>query len=409
VARAVDLERKSPGADIGPLPDTWRVAKIGELAEVKYGKANPKSKGPVPVVGSGGVFAWTDQASVDGPTIVVGRKGTAGAAQYFEGPCYPSDTTFYLVWKAKDADPLYVFYCLAGMPLSGEHARTTLPSLQRPYLEAHPIPLPPLSEQRAIASVLTAVRQAIETTEAVIEAMEVLKKSLMRHLFTFGPVANDSADDTALKETDVGLIPRDWETLAVSEVVALMQYGANTRAEPEGTYPILRMNNLTNGRIDISNLKYVDLDARSAQRFKLEPGDLLFNRTNSQDLVGKTSLFDLPEHFVFASYLIRVKCNANRANPRFLNAYLNWDKTQSRLRMLATRGVGQSNISASKLRGLLICLPPADVQSDIADCLRTVDRKIDRERYRRECLGFLFKSLLRDLMTGRIRVDGESA
>jgi type I restriction enzyme S subunit len=271
------------------------------------------------------------------------------------------------------------------------------------------IPLPPLAEQRAIVGVLSAVRGEIDATEAVIEAARALRKSLMRYLFTFGPVATDRADDTALRETDVGLIPKDWETLAVSEVVALMQYGANTRAGPEGAYPILRMNNLTDGRIDISNLKYVDLDAQSAQRFKLEPGDLLFNRTNSLDLVGKTSLFDLPEHFVFASYLIRVKCNADRANPRFLNAYMNWDKTQSRLRMLATRGVGQSNISASKLRGLLICLPPADVQSVIAGLLHTVDRKIDRERYRRECLGFLFKSLLRDLMTGRIRVDGESA
>jgi len=87
--------------EIGVLPEEWEVVRLGEIAEVKYGKANPKDSGQIPVIGSGGVFATTSNPLVDYPTIVVGRKGTAGKVWFCPTPCYPSDTTFFSTMESR--------------------------------------------------------------------------------------------------------------------------------------------------------------------------------------------------------------------------------------------------------------------------------------------------------------------
>jgi len=172
--------------EIGLVPEHWEVVRLGELANIRYGKAKPKTSGSIPVIGSGGIYAWTDQALVDFPTLIIGRKGTAGQVWLVRGSCWPSDTTFYLEWHIPDcraiADFLYCVFLLN--PLSGEHAKTTLPSLQRHDLENYLIPLPPIHEQQEIAHILQAVDQKIEAEKAKKQALETLFQSLLHNLMT---------------------------------------------------------------------------------------------------------------------------------------------------------------------------------------------------------------------------------
>jgi type I restriction enzyme, S subunit len=279
------------------------------------------------------------------------------------------------------------------------HPRTSWKSLQR-----FEFFLPPLPEQRAIAHVLSTVRKSIEASERVIAAARELKRSLMKYLFTYGPVPVDQADQVKLKETEVGLVPEEWEVVRLGDVITKTQYGLNTRGELEGAYPILRMNNLFDGRISTDNLKYVNIDNAIYDNYRLNWGDVLFNRTNSLELVGKTALFDLAGDYVFASYLIRVIKNKNNLYPEFLNFYMNWEKTQNRLRGLATRGVSQSNISATKLRSLVIPLPENTIQMFIVEKFAALDEKINAENNRKRSLEATFTSLLHNLMTGKVRV-----
>ena len=102
------------------------------------------------------------------------------------------------------------------------------------------------------------------------------------------------------------------------------------------------MNNLVDGKVDVSNLKFVELDTTQLEKFVLHPNDILFNRTNSYDLVGKTAIFDQTSPYVFASYLVRVVPNIVRLQPEFLNYGLNYERTQARLKKMATRGVSRS-------------------------------------------------------------------
>ena len=170
---------------------------------------------------------------------------------------------------------------------------------------------------------------------------------------------------------------------------------------------MLRMNNLIDGRIDTSDLKYVDLNPNDLLKFKLHKGDVLFNRTNSYDLVGKTAIFDKEGVFVFASYLIRIVPKPTQLIPGYLNYYLNWERAQHRLKAIASRGVSQSNISATKLKQFEIALPPLFEQCEIARILQTIDRKIEAEENRKRALEGLFKSLLHHLMTAKVRMPKE--
>ena len=169
--------------DIGMIPKEWEVVRLGDVAEVKYGKATPKDEGKIPVVGSGGIFSYTSMPLLKEPTIIIGRKGTAGKAWLMLEPCYPSDTTFYLVLK-KNIDLSFLFSFIISNPLSGEHAKTTLPSLQRHELENFQIPLPPLPIQQKIASILSAIDAKIEAEVNKKKALEALFKSMLHHLMT---------------------------------------------------------------------------------------------------------------------------------------------------------------------------------------------------------------------------------
>jgi len=172
--------------EIGPIPAHWRVVRLGEIARVKYGKAKPINEhGNIPVIGSGGIYGWTAEAAVDFATLIIGRKGTAGQVWLSETPSWPSDTTFYLEWKSHTTvDVRFIYGWFLLNPLSGEHAKTTIPSLQRPDLENSLVPLPPLDEQREIARMLQAVDAKIAAEQARRAALEELFKTLLHQLMS---------------------------------------------------------------------------------------------------------------------------------------------------------------------------------------------------------------------------------
>ncbi len=170
--------------EIGLIPKDWEVVRLGEVAGVKYGKANPKDNGKIPVIGSGGIYSYTSKPLINYATIIIGRKGTAGKVWLMLEPSYPSDTTFYLEWKNNQINVPFIFYYMSINTLSGEHAKTTLPSLQKPELEKFKIPLPPLHIQQQIAEILKTVDDKIQAEENKKKALESLFKSMLNNLMT---------------------------------------------------------------------------------------------------------------------------------------------------------------------------------------------------------------------------------
>ena len=260
------------------------------------------------------------------------------------------------------------------------------------------VPLPPMEDQRQIASALNSVRSAMHVHKRSEDTAQALKRAAMQQLFTRG------LRGEAQKETEIGPVPEGWEVAAIDDVAVTTQYGLSVRGQTSGSYPILRMNCQEDGKVHYRDIQFVDLDAESFDRFRVRPGDLLFNRTNSIDLVGRMAIIEDDRPTVFASYLVRLVVDADRCMPEFLNYFMNWPRTQGEIKKLASRAIGQANINATKLRTILFPLPAIDEQREIVAILDTIDRKIDLHRRKRDVLDELFKSLLHKLMTGEIRV-----
>ena len=413
---------------VGPLPETWDVVSLGDVVSQRSERAGDRDLEVMSCSKIHGVILQSEKfkrrvASKNTARYKVIRPGafvydsmllwdgSIGRNNYdFAGVVSPA---YYVFEASPEVSGAFLELLLRARPIMIPQYNRISEGTNRRRRKATfddfvriPVPFPPLPEQRAIAHVLRTVQRAREATDGVIAAVRELKRSLMRHLFTYGPVPVGEAERVELQDTEIGAIPVDWEVVALGQAIKGTQYGTSIRAESTGKYPMLRMNNLVNGRVDTRDLKYIDLDDDELAKFKVNRGDVLFNRTNSFELVGKTSIFDLEGDYVFASYLVRVIGDGRKLHPSYLNYFLNWQSAQDRLKQLATRGVSQSNISATKLRGFNIGLPSLPEQREIARILSVADAKIAAEEARREALDGLFHSLLHHLMTGRIRTQG---
>jgi type I restriction enzyme S subunit len=210
----------------------------------------------------------------------------------------------YLVWEATDANNYFLDFLLRTPQLLNEYLRVASGVVQRrravrkgTFLNIR-IPLPPPPEQQSIVQVLQTVHEAIQVRRDELVLENARKNALMEHFFKHG-IRNEQS-----RTSEIGEIPVNWSVKYLENFLLETQYGLSLPLGLSGKYPVLRMNNLQDGFISFKDIKYVDLENATFQKFKLNKGDLLFNRTNSYELVGKTSLFDSDEAVVFASYLI---------------------------------------------------------------------------------------------------------
>ncbi len=260
---------------------------------------------------------------------------------------------------------------------------------------------PPVQEQHNIVFILSTVDQAIERTQEVIDQTARLKKGLMQELLTKG------IGHTEFKEVQIGQkkveVAEEWTLETFNQITSKIQYGLSQKMELEGQYPIFRMNNIENGYMVDRPLKFVNLNDNDFKKFGLNKGDILFNRTNSIDLVGKTGIFLLDGDYVFASYLIRLVSN-DLVFPSYLNYYMNSFIAQSYFFSVATRGASQANINARNLSKTRLPLPPKEEQEEILSVLKCIDGKINAEEKYLDQLKEMKNGLMQDLLTGKVRV-----
>ena len=425
MTKEIEKEESFRETEVGLIPEDWEVVRLGDAASYLKAGGTPRRSikkywgGSIPFVRIGDITAvnkyiYTTKGMITEEglknssawlvpenSVLLSMYASIGEAAITKIPLATNQAILAIIPK-ENVDVEFLFYCLKyhGKRLYSFIVQTTQKNVNRAITENLKIPRPPLPEQQKIAKVLGTIQTAVKQQNKIIEAAKNLKKSLMQKLFTKG------LGHTEFKETEIGPMPIDWKKMKLGDddILTSTQYGLSLRGRTEGKYPILRMNNLVNGYVDINDLQFVDVDDEVFRKFKLVKGDILFNRTNSIELVGKTSIFTLEGNFVFASYLIRLIINPKTINPYFLNFYLNWDATQVRLKSLASRGVSQANISATRLKTLNIPLPPLPEQQEIAHILSTADKKIEVEEKRKTTLNGLFKTMLHKLMTGEIRL-----
>ena len=168
--------------------------------------------------------------------------------------------------------------------------------------------------------------------------------------------------------------PMGWEVRAIGELTTDVKYGTSAKASDAGKYKYLRMNNLTyDGGVDLSDLKYIDMSDDELEKYVVRKGDILFNRTNSIELVGKTALFDIDEDMIIAGYIIRVRLQ-KEVSPVFFTRFMNLEHMKMQLQAMAKGAVTQANINAQEMKSIGVYLPPLTLQNRFAAFVEQVDK-----------------------------------
>lgn len=283
-------------------------------------------------------------------------------------------------------DPRYLWHAVGRLTptLVAEGRGSTFLQVGRDAISSLPLPLPPLPEQRRIAAILDEADALRRKRREALGLLDELLRSAFLEMFG-DPVTN----------------PRGWETVAMREVIADSQYGTAEKANTDGVgLPVLRMNNLGyDGSWDLSDLKHCAITDADREKFTVQPGDLLFNRTNSPELVGKTGVWKLDEPFAFAGYLIRIRFDTSRVLPDYVAGYLNSAAGKRYLFERAKPSNNMSNFNATMFGEIPLHVPPLDVQRDFAEAIIGVSGERTRFEAGVTASEALFDSLLHRAFT----------
>ena len=196
--------------------------------------------------------------------------------------------------------------------------------------------------------------------------------------------------------------PKGFEFCTIRDLVCEVKYGTSAKASDIGQYPYLRMNNITySGYWDLTNLKYIDIPVRDRDKYLVKKGDILFNRTNSKELVGKTGVYSFNEEMAIAGYLIRVRVNS-LANPYYIWGYLNSNHGKSTLENMCKNIVGMANINAQELQNITILKPPTELQNKFAEIIEKIEVQKQLTQRSIKKSEELFQSLLQRAFRGAL-------
>ena len=220
------------------------------------------------------------------------------------------------------------------------------------------------SIQQSITSELDAIQTMIDGYKAQIADLDSLAQSIF--LDMFGDIVNNE---------------RKWNFKKFGSLASSINYGTSSPAVDGGKYKYLRMGNITdNGHLDFQDMKYIDIPDNEIEKYIVRKGDILFNRTNSREKVGKTACFMEDENMVIAGYIIRVRLNEMKTLPIYVAQAFNTPKMKAHLRKLARGSVGQANINSKELSNIEISVPPIDFQQQFATRIEAIEKQKEQIR-----------------------------
>lgn len=273
----------------------------------------------------------------------------------------------------------YVYWMLQSesfqAPLMGI-SRTAQAGFNKEDLSTFAMPLPPLSEQQRIVdrieSLFAKLDEAKQKAQDSLDSFETRKAAILHKAFT--------GELTAQWRKEHGVGMESWENVSVSEICHSLKYGTAKKSSSEGTVVVIRMGNLQDGEISWDDLAYSN-DEEDIEKYKLVPGDVLFNRTNSPALVGKTSIYRGEYPAIYAGYLIKLDYDRSRIIGDYLNYSLNTVSAKQYCNSVKTDGVNQSNINAKKIGAYIFAMPQIDEQAEI---VRLLDDLLIKEQQAKE-------------------------
>jgi type I restriction enzyme S subunit len=259
----------------------------------------------------------------------------------------------------------FLYYLLLSpfvfQQFNSKAAGSTVRNLNIALVSSVDVPIPPLTEQKRIVAILD------EAFLAIAKAKENAKQNLKNAKELFECILDDVLYD------------KKWEVKELGEVCIKVEYGSSTKSTSEGKLPVLRMGNIQNRRFTWDSLMYSNNEEDNKQ-YSLKYNDVLFNRTNSPELVGKTAIYKSEMPAIFAGYLIRIHRKEDLLDADYLNYYLNSKMANDYGKTVVISSVNQANINGTKLKTYPIPLPPLKEQKSIVqklDALSAETKKLE--------------------------------
>ena len=387
---------------VAEVPDNWRSDWLKWSVNLSTERPREGEQETLPYISNEDIASWTGKLLKDDPQPAAsdGRKFRADdvllnklrpylAKVYhaeFEGV---SSGELLCLRPSADVSPRFLFYVLASKgfidTIDAETFGSKMPRADWEIVGHQPLPLPPLETQQRIARFLdekmARIDGLIEKKRALLDRLAEKRQALITRAVTKGL---DPAAPMKPSGIDwLGDIPAHWDVLPLRRLLSSSTYGISASLEPTGEFAVLRMGNLVDGEIELGDLRFLD---NVDQNLLLEAGDVVFNRTNSLDLVGKASIFrggaDFPVSL--ASYLVRFRFT-ERYLPEYANFVMGTEGLLRLARTFALPSVGQANLNPSRYAQIVFPIPPVLEQTRVVsylaeqtDKLRSVTERINR-------------------------------
>ena len=360
------------------------MARLGDYTNIKTGKldANASSdNGIYPFFTCSKEPLTIDTYSYNCECVLVAGNGDLNV-KYYSGKFDAYQRTYII--ESNNEEKLFVRYLYYFLDKYVETLREqsiggVIKYIKLGNLTEASIPLPPLDEQHKIAAVLDKVSDLIAKRRQQLDKLDEMVKARFVEMFGTFP-ANE----------------HDWPVGTIRDVIQEARYGSSRPAVEGGQYPYLRMNNITySGELDLTDIKQIDVPESELAKCTVRRGDVLFNRTNSKELVGKTCIYDRDKMMVLAGFVIRVRVN-DHVLPEFLSAFLNTDFSKQMLLGMCKTAIGQANINAQEMQNIGIYIPPVDLQKEFAAFKQQVNKSKTIISRSREKLETLKKALMQE-------------
>ena len=329
--------------ELGELckPKQWKSLKQSDMTEAGY-----------PVYGANGIIGHYSEFNHLHETVLVGCRGTCGEVNICKPESYVTSNAMCLDELSNRLDMGYLACFLKAYDFKKVIGGTSQPQITKAGISSIEVPVYTLDEQATIRLHLESVLNAIELCRRGIEELDSLVKSRFVEMF----------------------LSSSWPIATIGECSTDIHYGTSEKASTEGDYVYLRMNNMSDdGSLDLSDTKRITLEGKVLSNCLVRKGDLLFNRTNSREKVGKTCVFCFDEPMVIAGYIIRVRLD-DRVDSTYLATYMNLSSTKALLRGMAKGAVHQANINAKQLASIEFPLADIEAQKEFVSFVWQVDK-----------------------------------
>ena len=271
-----------------------------------------------------------------------------------------------------DAGNRFLMHFLNVFDYRGYVNGTTRLKLTQSSMQTIPVPYPSKEVQEELVyfidSELQCLDEAKDKIQSVIDSSEERKQSILHKAFT-GALTDNWRHEHGISKTT-------WQNMKLKDACDGLKYGTSSKSGKIGIVPVIRMGNLQHGEIDWDNLVYSN-DAEDNEKYLLKTGDVLFNRTNSPEWVGKTSIYRGERPAIYAGYLVKLDYKPELLLGEYLNFVMNSPEAKTYCNAVKTDGVNQSNISAKKIGEFIIPVPSINEQNEI---VRILDRLSDSEK-----------------------------